>query len=249
MHYLGARGRDVHPPMLCLHPAPFSGAWFTTVMPLLNGGRMVIAPDYPGYGGSASPEAEPSIEDYAHSMLDLLDDMSIVTADVVGFHTGCLVGAEMALLDADRVRRLILVDAPVFTAEERRALYDEAVSPRRFDTCTAGLTEEWDRNVVQKLGAMPYTRAFDLFVESLRAGHRSHWAFHAAFTYASEERLPELQKRVCVIATKSGLLHATRAAAELMPNATLTERLDITRAVFEEGAETISTEILASLES
>ncbi|MBT8444766.1 MAG: alpha/beta hydrolase, partial [Gammaproteobacteria bacterium] len=247
LHCMPAGRAEDQPPLLCLHPAPYSGAWFATVMPLLNQGRVVIAPDYPGYGGSAPTETEPSIRDYADAMLDLLDDMSIARADVVGFHTGCLVGAEMSLVRADRVRRLILIDVPCFSGEERRKLYARAVTPRRFDADPAGLTEEWHRNVEQRLDAMPFDRAFELFVESLRAGDRSHWAFHAAFNYPSDERFPDLTKPVHVIATGSGLLDATRAAARLLPNVRLVECTDITRAVFEEGAGRISIEILAAL--
>jgi len=247
LHYLPANGLDVQPPLLCLHPAPYSGAWFTTVMPLLNEGRAVIAPDYPGYGGSAAPGKEPTIDDYAGAMLDLLDDLPIARVDVIGFHTGCLVGAEMSLASADRIRRLILIDVPYFTGEERRELYAQAVTPRKFDADVAGLTDEWERNVEQRLDAMPFDRAFELFVESLRAGDRSHWAFHAAFTYPSDERFSELTKPVRVIATRSGLLDATLAASRALPNATLIKRTDITRAVFEEGAERISMEIAAAL--
>lgn len=247
LHYMPARGTEDQPPLLCLHPAPYSGAWFATVMPMLNEGRAVIAPDYPGYGGSAAPATEPTIQDYAGAMLDLLDDMAIARADVVGFHTGCLVGTEMSLANSERIRRLVLIDVPYFVAEERRELYTQAVTPRRFDADVAGLTDEWNKNVEQRLDAMPFDRAFELFVESLRARDRSHWAFHAAFTYASDERFHELTKRVRVIATRSGLLDATRAAAQALPNATLVERTDITRAVFEEGAERISTEITTAL--
>ncbi|MFW2404645.1 MAG: alpha/beta fold hydrolase [Gammaproteobacteria bacterium] len=247
LHRMPASGPENQPPLLCLHPAPYSGAWFATVMPLLNDGRDVLAPDYPGYGGSAPPATEPTIFDYANAMLDLLDDMAIARVDVVGFHTGCLVGAEMCLASAERIRRLVLIDVPYFTGDERTELYAQAVSPRRFDADVAGLTDEWARNVVQRLDAMSFDRAFELFVESLRAGDRSHWAFHAAFTYPSDERFPGLMKAVRIIATRSGLLDATLDAARALPNATLIERTDITRAVFEEGAEAISAEIVAAL--
>ena len=36
-------------PLLCLHPAPFSGLFYTTALPLLGRERVVLAPDYPGY--------------------------------------------------------------------------------------------------------------------------------------------------------------------------------------------------------
>lgn len=206
---LPAAGNDTHPPLLCLHPSPHSGAYFHTVMPMLNAGRAIIAPDYPGYGGSNPPAAEPSIEDYAHAMLDLLDALDITSTDVLGFHTGCLVGAEMALIDPARIRRLLLIDVPYFLGEEREDMYAKSVT--------------------------------------LRAADRSRWGFHAAFTYASDKRLPKLKTPTIVIATQSGLLDATLAAAAIIPHARLIDRPDITRPVFEASAHKIAAAIIEGL--
>jgi len=247
LRYLGARDPEEYPPLLCLHPAPFSGIYFTTVMPLLNTRRAIIAPDYPGYGGSAPTQSPPSVGEYAAAMLDVIDDMNIESVDVLGFHTGCLVGCEMALRDGATVRRLTLIDVPYFTGDERADLYARTAEPRIIDAGPDGLTADWDRNVIQRLDSMPFARAFELFVESLRAGDRSHWGFHAAFSYTSDQRFPNVTAPTHVIATRSGLLEATRQAAMVLPRATLVERLDIERAVFEEGASRIAAEIEATL--
>lgn len=247
LRYLAARDAERRPPLLCLHPAPYSGIYFTTVMPLLNAGRAIIAPDYPGYGGSTPPPAPPSVGDYASAILDVIDDMSIESADVVGFHTGCLVGCEMALLDSATIRRLVLIDIPFFAGDERVDLLARTTQPRGFDADPDGLASEWDSTVTQRLDSMPFARAFELFVESLRAGNRSHWGFHAAFTYLADQRFPNVTTPTHVIATRSRLLEPTRQAAVVLPNATLVERLDIERAVFEEGAERIAVEIDTAL--
>jgi len=247
LRYLAARDAERHPPLLCLHPAPYSGIYFTTVMPLLNAGRAIIAPDYPGYGGSAPTSSPPSVDDYAGAMLDLIDDMSIESADVLGFHTGCLVACEMALLDSATIRRLVLIDVPFFSGDERDELYARTTAPRSFDADSVTLASEWDSNVTKRLDSMPFARAFELFVESLRAGDRSHWGFHAAFTYLADQRFPNVTTPTHVIATRSRLLEPTRQAADALPNAALVERLDIERAVFEEGAERVAVEIDTAL--
>jgi len=247
LRYLAARDAAKYPPLLCLHPAPYSGIYFTTVMPLLNADRAIIAPDYPGYGGSAPTQSSPSVGDYASAMLDVLDDMSIESVDVLGFHTGCLVGCEMSLRDSATVRRLVLIDVPFFTGDERADLHARTTVARALDTDPDGLASEWDRNVTQRLDSMPFARAYELFVESLRSGTRSHWGFHAAFSYPSDQRLPNVTAPTRVIATRSALLEATRQAATVLPQATLVERLDIERAVFEEGANRIAVAIDAAL--
>ena len=79
-------------PLLCLHPAPFSGLFYTTALHALGRERRVIAPDYPGYGGSPSRGAAPSVEDYAVSMLQCLTALDLDQGvDVLGFHSGALV--------------------------------------------------------------------------------------------------------------------------------------------------------------
>jgi len=243
---LAAEGKVTRPPLLCLHPSPYGGIYFSTVMPMLNQGRIIVAPDYPGYGGSAPTESLPSIDDYALAMHGLLDAMNLTTVDVLGFHTGCLVGAELALRAASRVRRLMLIDVPYFASTERRDVYTRAVTARKLNAEFECLAGEWDRAITQRLGSMSFERAFELFVEGLRSGNRSHWGFHAAFTYPAEDRLPNVTTPTRMIATQSGLLDATREAARVLPNAELTERLDIARAVFEEGARRIADEIEAA---
>lgn len=207
---LAAATPDAQPPLLCLHPAPHNGAFFATVMPMLNTERTVVAPDYPGYGESKPTANEPAIADYANAMLDLLAALRVSRIDVLGFHTGCLVGAEMALIDAARIRRLVLVDVPYFVGAERDDMYAESAMPN--------------------------------------GEGRSHWGFHAAFTYPSDERLPQLTTPTRVIATQSGLLEPTRIAAASVPNARLIERLDISRPVFADNAELIAAEIVGALQ-
>jgi len=247
LRYLAANHDETCPPLLCLHPAPYSGAWFTTVMPLLNEGRAIIAPDYPGYGGSTPTKSLPSIDDYALAMLDTLDDMNVSRANILGFHTGCLVGAELALRAEAKVARLILVDIPFFTAEDRTEVYASAVQQRAFSSGLSSLALEWDTKITQRLESMSFKRAFELFVESLRAGDRSHWGFHAACTYPSDEKFPHVTTPVRVIATRSRLLEPTRHAARALRHAELVECLDIKRAVFDEGATGIAAEIRAAL--
>ena len=204
---LRASGKLGHLPLLGLHPSPHSGEFFATVMSSLNAGRDVLAPDYPGYGESDPPPSPPSIGDYAAAILDGMDEMNVAMADAFGFHTGCLVGIEIALRDATRIRRLVLVDIPYYERAEREEMYARAVKPTGPDD-------------------------------------RSHWGFHAAFTYPSDERFPLLTTPSTVVATDSPLLDATRAAATVLPNAKLVECLDITRPVFENRPERIAGAIL-----
>lgn len=247
-HRLAARERANRAPLLLLHPLPYSGVYFHTVMPLLNAHRMVIAPDYPGYGGSSPPPSAPAVDDYALTMLELLELIGARPVNLLGFHAGCLVAIEMALRAPAAVARLVLVDVPFFPVAERAELRTRAAKPRSLGTELASLAADWDSSVTRHVGAMPPQRAFELFVESLRSGERSHWGFRAVFSYACEQKLAGVTIPARVIATQSGLREATRRAAAALPGARLVECRDITRAVFEEGAHMIAAEIEAALE-
>ncbi len=234
------------PTLICLHPAPYSGLYFTTVMPLLNENRCVIAPDYPGFGSSTATANPPTISDYAVSIIELIDALAIPgdqAVDLLGFHTGCLVAAEIALQEPSLTRRLVLVDIPYFETGERNDMYAKAAQPRNL-TDQANLEDNWNFNITSRLETMSFDRAFDLFVEQLRPGALSHWGFHAAFSWPADERLPKVAPETLIIATDSSLSEATQNAAEIMPDAEFRNRPGIKSAVFESSAQIIADEAI-----
>jgi pimeloyl-ACP methyl ester carboxylesterase len=244
-----ADGNNEHPPLLCLHPAPSSGLYFTTVMPKLNAARRVIAPDYPGYGGSDPLPDLPSIADYARAMQELIENYPLdAPVDILGFHTGCLVAAEMALMRPEQVRRLVLCDVPYFTGEAQVRLREQMATPLPIGDELECLAGAWAFNITSRVGNVPLPRAFELLTEHLRTGARDYVGFTAAFGYDCEQRFAALDADVVVIATQSGMLEPTLAAAAVIRGATLVTASEITTAVFESGADAISKHILTALD-
>lgn len=132
VHYrqLASAGAESAPVLICLHPAPHSGAFFSTVMPQLNAQRVVLAPDYPGYGASAAPSEIPAIETYSRAVIDLIHAIQGDDAarfDLVGFHTGCLVAVETALRIPACIRHIVLIDVPYFTGAEQNESYQQSI--------------------------------------------------------------------------------------------------------------------------
>ena len=245
-----ASHRETSPaPLMCLHPAPSSGLYFTTVMPLLNERRDVLAPDYPGYGGSDPLSDPPSIASYAKAMLAVRDALAPdVPIDVLGFHTGCLVACEMALQAPDSVRRLVLCDIPYFTGDVQAQLREQMSAPLPVTPQLDSLAGAWKFNIESRIDDVLMERALELFAEHLRAGTRDAQGFAAAFSYDCEERFGRLDADVTVLATQSGLRDATLAAADVIPGASLVNVSEVTTAVFESGAEAISRRILEALD-
>jgi pimeloyl-ACP methyl ester carboxylesterase len=236
---------ETRPPLLCLHPAPFSGLFFTTAMAALGAGRRVIAPDYPGYGASSVQAEQPTIEDYAVAMLKFVQAVSPEgPVDVLGFHTGCLVGAEMQLQSADSIGALVLVDVPYFVGAVQESMLEKAASPLALDTEPESIAPLWKSGVGVKAPLMGMARSVELLSEQLRVYPRAHLAFHAAFTYPCQQRFERLPGPVAIIGTQSGLLDATReSAAAARESALFIEATEITRGVFEEGAPAIAARI------
>lgn len=236
------------PDLFCFHPAPFSGLAFTGIMPPLATGRRVIAPDFPGYGGSGRCDVEPSIDAYAAAMSAVIDDLSgAASVDLLGFHTGCLVAGALCLASPERFRRAVLIDCPTFDRRQREALRDK-IKPLALTPDLACLEAPWASGVTKRLQSQPMDRAFEMFVEQLRQGARMNDAFVAAFSYEWEKSLPNVKTNTLVIATQSPLLDPSRNAAAIIPNARLIERLDITRAVLDEAAEKTAAEVLTFLD-
>lgn len=245
---LAADGPETGPPLVLLHPSPFSGLYFTTVMPLLNRGRRVIAPDYPGYGGSVTLTDPPSIATYANAMRETVAALGLAQTDVLGFHTGCLVAVEMALEAPESLRRILLCDVPYFTGDTQVELRGKMTKPMPIGRRITCLESPWRFNIENRIDSVPLPRAFEMFAEHLRAGTQDYFGFAAAFSYDCESRFSALTGDVVVLATQSGLLEPSRVAAGIIPTATLVEVPEVTTAVFEAGAEAIARRIEETLD-
>jgi len=241
VYQLEAQGRKNSPPLILLHPMPYSGLHYATIAPYLNRERDVIAPDFPGYGGSDKLAEKPSINDFAVAMIDVLADMGISEpCDFFGFHTGCLVATEISLIKPEIVRKLVLVDVPYFEKQKREELYDQVISFVPISTDFKCLETAWQFSITKQIGNVPLERSFELFVEQLRAGNGRTFGYHAAFTYPCEEKFPQIEHPTLVIATKSGLFEETHMAAKKVPDCTLEELLDIEYIAMDIGAKPIS---------
>ncbi|MFN2099796.1 alpha/beta fold hydrolase [Altererythrobacter sp. MF3-039] len=237
------------PDLVCLHPAPLSGLVFQNIAPLLAKDRRIIAPDYPGYGGSSPIERQPRISDYSASLEELARDLcGDVEVDVLGFHTGCLVAAEWSITIPSRVRKACLIDIPALESGEAAPLAIKYREPFVPGEDLSSLGPIWERTYRIRRETQGEEQGFGIFVEQLRAGAGMNQAFHAAFSYPWAERFPQISCETMVLASQSGLLDGTRAAHEVIPDARLVERLDIKRSVLDEAAELTAAEVLSFLD-
>ncbi len=104
-------------PLLFLHGA---GGMFEPDPALEELGRdfRVIAPHLPGFGESTGAELIDNVIDAALFYHQLMDDLHLDSAFIVGHSMGGMLAAEVAALDVHRARKLVLVAPAGFWLEE-----------------------------------------------------------------------------------------------------------------------------------
>ena len=96
-------------PLLFLHPGIGIQATAPVLARLAERAR-VIAPSHPGFGGSEQPRGFNSIDDLAYFYLDLLDELDLKNAIVVGVSLGGWIAAELAVKSCERISHLVLAN-------------------------------------------------------------------------------------------------------------------------------------------
>lgn len=71
----------------------------------------IVAPTHPGFGGSRIPDQFDRVDDLVFLYLDLLDELDLKDAVLMGFSMGGWTAAEMATMTTGRLSKLILVDS------------------------------------------------------------------------------------------------------------------------------------------
>lgn len=107
---------DFHSPdsgstVLLLHGLGSCGEDWPLQLAALAPTYRVLTPDLPGHGRSTPPPGRPTVQEYARSMIDLLDGVGDRSAHFIGLSLGGAVALQCALDFPDRVRSLVLVNS------------------------------------------------------------------------------------------------------------------------------------------
>jgi pimeloyl-ACP methyl ester carboxylesterase len=129
VHYVAA-GVDGPARVLFVHGSPGTWdawkSWMTE--PRLRERAHLLAPDRPGFGGSARGVAEPSLERQARALAAVLDAEGGGSAIVAGHSLGGPIAVKLAMLRPDLVAGLLLVAPSIDPALEKRRWYNVAGS-------------------------------------------------------------------------------------------------------------------------
>lgn len=232
-------------PLMCFHPTALSGDFYRDYMLEMSADRRVMAMDTPGYGRSDPPPEPQPMEELAGAAADTLDALGYGAdgrgaVDVIGYHTGAFIAAELAILRPDLVRRLVLPGIPFRVGKERKALYEQYARPRALAEDGSNVMEVWRFWVTGRHPEVSLQRAASHFADHLQSGPYSWWAYHSVFSYPAEERLPLVRQPVLVPNTHGNLQEQSRQAAKLMSDVRVVEMPDLSHGAFDVGVDRLA---------
>ncbi|HEX2098528.1 MAG TPA: alpha/beta fold hydrolase [Rubrobacteraceae bacterium] len=98
-------------PVVLLHAFPLSGRmWAPQMEALATSNRRVISPDYPGFGRSPRPPAQPDVRYYAEQVRKLLDKLKLDRVVLGGLSMGGYVAFACLRLFPERISALLLAN-------------------------------------------------------------------------------------------------------------------------------------------
>jgi pimeloyl-ACP methyl ester carboxylesterase len=206
-------------PLMCLHASPLSGIVYDHWLAEMGKDRFTVAPDTPGYGGSDTPTEAPLIGDLADAMIGFMDSVGLQTVDVMGYHTGSLTSADLAVRYPDRIRKVVMISAPIFDAaiieEYSGRIYDP---PPAFADVLTSTAESFRKNPRGMFRDMTEERYENVSIERLRHFRTGNWGFRAAFAYDLTQALPQIEQPILILNPEDDLWELTPRAKPFLRN-------------------------------
>lgn len=142
-------GSPAHPTLCFLHGFMGSSEEWSSIVEALKGEAHCLTVDLPGHGASLDrPSYFYSMEGSTQALVDVFDEVGIDRCTLIGYSMGGRLALYLALVQPERIQRLVLESAsPGLASEEERAnrrSVDETRAERIEEDLTAFL-EDWYR--------------------------------------------------------------------------------------------------------
>ncbi len=213
--YPSGGGFDERVPLVCLHPAGSSSAYFNALLPELGRDRSIYSFDLPGYGCSDAPPSEWSAADLGAAIGEFVDSLRLRSVDLIGVQLGALVAIELATASAQQVRRLVLASVPHFNSQEAKSPEWTAL-PTLPTADGAHLLKDWQRLQHSRGPQATAEQLTEELADVLRSRRRSAMALHAMLEYPTAKRLASLQQSGLILRARDEFYeHSQRAKNSL----------------------------------
>lgn len=228
-------GRQIHyramgegPAVVLLHKTPSSSIQFVRALPILARHHRVLALDTPGFGLSDPPLTQPTMGDYADTLLDTLDVLGVERATLVGHHTGAHIAIEATVKAPDRVASLILSGVFAITDEAQRPEWKTYFEQFRFELDAHGaFLERFPLPMLERdftYSPEDPERYLMELIAYLQGGPDFWWAYHAMIEQPVYELLAQVERPMFMLNQRHGrVVDETRAAHAAFPHATYLE--------------------------
>lgn len=190
-----------YPPLYCIHQSPSSSVVYLPILESLGADRIVVAGDTPGFGESDPPTEVPEVADYALAHGEAIDQLGLEgPIDLMGYYTGSKIAVELALQRPEKIRRIVLFGAVIYSDEELAA-EKHLYRPDQYQWDASHLLAWWKHLKASVVEGYPIELFVRHFAEIQRGGPNSWWGHRAAFNYDLRKKLPLLAQPVLVIRT------------------------------------------------
>ncbi|MEO0575428.1 MAG: alpha/beta hydrolase [Pseudomonadota bacterium] len=216
-------------PLVCLHMFPQSSRSLSAFIAEMATDRMVIAPDFPGYGESDKPTSPIAASDYAASIWDVVDALELHahdrTIDLFGIHAGAKLAAEFARQRPEAINRIALSSAAVLTEEEVSHIRTSLASIP-LDVSGTRFQSIWNMLLRNRGNGVTLEMLATTLSEILRGGEQYDWGSRAVFDYNAEfaNTLSTLTHPVCLMNPGDDLYAMTPRSMAFLQNGHLCDR-------------------------
>ncbi len=122
------------PAVVLIHGLGLNRRVWRDYLPRLRQRYRVLDYDLFGHGESARPPAKPSLSLFAGQLLELMDELEIGRAALIGFSLGGMINRRVAMDRPDRVSGLVILNSP----HEREPDAQRSVERRALDSAAGG---------------------------------------------------------------------------------------------------------------
>ncbi len=222
-HRINYREQGSGRAVLLVHGLAGASSFWRETIRVLSRDFRVIAPDLLGFGDSDKPRMEYSLEGHVERIFLLADALEIREFDLIGHSMGGMIALMAALGSPERVRKMVLINAPV---SGKRSLHGRGWiggTPLGIALVRIGLQIPWALWALRKMKRY-YFILDPLFTEDAKKVPYSVLKIHARALRRTDltRRLQEVSVPVLVMGTQEdGIVRPSEfsLAASTIPGA------------------------------